>query len=89
MKTIGVFPQATEIGFDDISNFLFSKGLLIEPPFGDLVFEGVVILSLEDEEVDFLIGAVPFVIDVVMVVEGGDRLAFGVLILSEYVLELL
>ena len=86
LKPIGVFPQAAEVGLDDISDFLLCEGLLIEPPLGDLVLEGVVILSLEDEEVDFLVGAISFVIDVVVMFECGDGLAFGVLVFGEYVL---
>ena len=43
-------------------------------------------MSLKDEEVDFLVGAISFVIDVVVMFECGDGLAFGVLVFGEHVL---
>ena len=88
LEAVGVLPESAEIGFNDVSDLLFGEGLLIESSFGDLVFESVVVLPLKDEEVDLLVGAVAFVVEVMGMFEGGDGLTLSVGVLLEDMLHL-
>lgn len=66
LKPMAILPQSTKICFDDLLYLIFSKVFLVESPFDDLVFERIVVLPFEDEEVSLFIGAVAFFINEVM-----------------------
>lgn len=61
-----IFPQSTEICLDNMLYFYFFERFLIKSSLDDFIFESVVVLSLEDEEVSFFVRAIAALVDEIM-----------------------